>query len=88
MTLRRIRFEGEEMIREHDPIVLTENLPEHALEAGDVGVVVHIYPGGEAFEVEFLTLAGETTAVTTLKKNQLRAIRKREIPHARELLAA
>lgn len=76
------------MIREHDQVVLTEDLPEHALKAGDVGLVVHAYPEGKAFEVEFLTLVGETTAVATLKKNQVRAVRKHEIPHVRELLAA
>lgn len=76
------------MIREHDQVVLTEDLPEHALKAGDVGGVVPVYPEGEACEVEFLTLAGETTAVATLKKDQARGIRKHEIPHVREVLAA
>ncbi len=33
------------MIREHDCIVLTANLPDDGLEAGDVGTVVHIHKG-------------------------------------------
>ncbi len=76
------------MIREHDQIVLTEDLPEFALEAGDVGVVVHVHRNGEAYEVEFLTLTGDTTALSTLRAQQVRAVRNREIPHVRELLAA
>ncbi|MCX8086361.1 MAG: DUF4926 domain-containing protein [Rhodocyclaceae bacterium] len=76
------------MIQEHDLVVLTENLPDQALEAGDVGVVVHVYPGAEAFEVEFLTLNGETTALATLRKHQLRSAGPRDIPHVRERLVA
>ena len=44
------------MIQEHDCIVLTANLPEEGLEAGDVGTVVHIHPDAAAYEVEFMTL--------------------------------
>ncbi len=76
------------MIREHDQVVLAEDVPEHALQAGDVGVIVHVHRQGEAFEVEFLTLQGETAAVLTLRSSQLRSIRKGEIAHARERLAA
>ncbi len=76
------------MIREHDQVVLTENLPDLALEAGDVGVVVHIHGDHQAYEVEFLTLAGETTALATLRADQVRSVRSREIPHVRERLAA
>jgi hypothetical protein len=76
------------MICEHDQIVLTEDLPELALEAGDVGVVIHVHRDGEAYEVEFLTLTGDTTALSTLRARQVRAVRNREIPHVRELLAA
>jgi hypothetical protein len=76
------------MIREHDQVVLTENLPELALEAGDVGVVVHVYRAGEAYEVEFLTLEGETAGIATLPAGKVRAVRKGEIAHVRGLLAA
>lgn len=76
------------MIREHDQVVLTENLPDLALEAGDVGVVVHVYPAGEAYEVEFLTLEGETAGIATLPAGKVRAVRKGEIAHVRGLLAA
>jgi hypothetical protein len=39
------------MIREHDSVVLTQALEGLGLIAGDVGVVVHVYPGGAAYEV-------------------------------------
>ncbi len=51
------------MIKEHDRVVLTVDVPAEGLEAGDVGTVVHIYSGGVAYEVEFVTLEGNTAAV-------------------------
>ena len=45
-----------QMIKEHDCIVLTRDLPDARLRAGDVGTVVHIHRGGAAYEVEFMTL--------------------------------
>ena len=73
------------MIKELDQIVLTSDLPNEGLKAGDVGTIVDIHRRGEAFEVEFMTLAGETVAVTTVLASQARPIGKREITHAREL---
>lgn len=73
------------MIREHDRVVLTEPLAEEGLEAGDVATVVHVYPDGAAFEVEFVTLAGETEAVVTVEAAQIRPISAREIAHARQM---
>ena len=71
------------MIKELDQIVLTADLPKEGLKAGDVGTVVHIHRGGEAFEVEFMTLGGETIAVTTVLASQVRPITNRDITHAR-----
>ena len=76
------------MIKEHDCVVLTENLPEEGLQAGDIGTVVHIHQGGAGYEVEFMTLVGETVAVTTLLPSQLRAIARLDIAHVRELSTA
>ena len=75
-------------IKEHDCVVLTKNLPEESLEAGDVGTVVHIHKGGAAYEVEFVTLAGKTLAVATVEASALRPVGKRDISHVRELQAA
>jgi hypothetical protein len=75
------------MIKEHDRVVLTVPIPAEGLEAGDVGTVVHIYKDGLAYEVEFITLDGNTAAVVTLEAAQVRPVGKREITHARELAA-
>ncbi len=75
-------------IKEHDCVVLTKNLPEESLEAGDVGTVIHIHKAGAAYEVEFSTLAGRTVAVATVEAADVRPVGKRDISHVRELQAA
>lgn len=74
------------MIREHDRVVLTAPIPDRGLETGDVGAVVHVYPGAAAFEVEFVTLGGATAAVVTVPADRIRPVSRTEIPHARELV--
>jgi len=76
------------MIKEHDCVVLTDDLPEEKMRSGDIGTVVHIHQGGTGYEVEFMTLAGETVAVITLLPTQIRPIARRDIAHVRELQAA
>ncbi len=76
------------MITQHASVVLTENIPASGLEAGDVGVVVHVHRDGKAYEVEFMSLNGSTLAIQTLEARQVREARSRDIPHVRELLAA
>lgn len=73
------------MIQELDDVVLETDLPEYGLKAGDIGTVVFVYEGGKGFEVEFVTLDGETIAVATLLADQVRPVRRREIPHARQV---
>ena len=75
-------------IKEHDCVVLTAALPADGLEAGDVGTVVHIHKDGVAYEVEFVTLTGETIAVATVEARAVRPIGKRDVNHIRELQAA
>jgi hypothetical protein len=74
------------MVRELDPVVLTHDIDEHALKRGDVGTVVHCYPGGQTFEVEFVTADGNTAALLTLTAADVRPLRGREILHVRELV--
>ena len=76
------------MIKEHDCIVLTQDLPQEGLKAGDIGTVVHIHRGGAGYDVEFMTLAGETITVATLLPAQVRPIARRDIAHVRELSVA
>ena len=70
------------MIRELETVVLTEDLPEQGLKRGDIGtvVLVHDRPG---YEVEFVSLDGETLAVVSLMPQQVRPVGKREIAQAR-----
>ena len=75
------------MIKEHDRVVLRKAIPDQGLKVGDVGTVVHVHKKGEAFEVEFVTLHGETVAIATLAASQIRPVQNREITHARLLRA-
>ncbi|GGM92634.1 hypothetical protein GCM10010967_27270 [Dyadobacter beijingensis] len=72
-------------MKELDIIVLTEDLPELDLKAGDLGTIVLAHARNAAFEVEFCTLDGMTVAVETLLPHQIRAINGGEIAHARKL---
>jgi hypothetical protein len=45
-------------------------------------VLVH---GRKGYEVEFMTLDGETVAVTSLKTAQVRPIGSREVAHVRSI---
>ena len=76
------------MIIEHASIVLTVDIPAAGLEAGDVGVVVHVHRNSQAFEVEFMTLAGGTLTIQTLEAQQIREAGNLDIPHVRERAAA
>ena len=76
------------MIKEHDCVVLTQDLPEEGVKAGDIGTVVHVHQGGAGYEVEFMTLAGETVGVVTLLPTQVRPIARRDIAQVRELQPA
>ena len=73
------------MFRELDTVVLTRDLDEHGLKCGDLGAVVHCYPGGTAFEVEFVTAGGDTVALLALGTSDVRLMAPAEILHARQL---
>jgi hypothetical protein len=73
------------MIKELDRVVLATALPEYGLKPGDIGTVVHAYADGLAYEVEFLTLDGETIAVATLEREGVRPVGGEAVAHARPL---
>lgn len=75
------------MITEHDTVVLTSGIAEHGLQAGDVGAVVHAYPEGGAYEVEFVSGDGSTVAVVTVEADSIRPVGAGEILHVRSLPA-
>ncbi len=70
-----------------DTVVLQRDLPDHGLKRGDIGAVVEVYvPDG--VEVEFVTGAGRTQAVVTLKCGDVRSVNDSEILAVRSLDAA
>jgi hypothetical protein len=73
------------MINQFDRAILTSDLPEHGLRAGDIGTVAHVVEHGKAYMVEFFTLDGETIDVVMLEANQVRPAGGAEIAHARPL---
>jgi len=76
------------MIEELSSVVLTTDMPERGLQAGDIGTVVMVHQQGKGYSIEFMTLSGDTVAVITLPAEQVRPIRANEIAHVRELVAA
>ena len=56
-----------------DTVVLVRDLPEHGLCAGDLGAVVEAYER-DGLEVEFVTASGRTTALVTLRSDDVRPI--------------
>jgi len=76
------------MINELDDVILTSDLPEHGLSAGDIGTVVLVHRGAAGYEVEFTSLDGDTIAVVTLMADQVRSTQSGEIAHVRVLAAA
>jgi len=76
------------MLKEHAQVVLKKPLPNLGLEPGDVGVIVHVYSQGGAYEVEFLTLDGHTVGLETVDAADLRPAIGNAVVHERERLAA
>ena len=73
------------MIKELDTVVLKHDILKYGLVEGDIGVVVHCYTDGDAYEVEFVTAEGRTIAVLTLTLNDVRLMSSKEILHVREV---
>ena len=68
--------------------ILTIDLPQHGLAAGDVGTVVdrHTFAGPEdGYSVEFFDMTGRTVAVVTVPAGQLRAPTPTDRPSVRVL---
>ena len=75
------------MLKELDTVVLAIDLPEHGLSRGDLGTVVLVHED-KGYEVEFMTLDGETLAVVSLFADQVRPVGHHEIAHARAVSVA
>jgi hypothetical protein len=72
--------------------VLTADLPEHALKAGDVGTVVEILPhptgGPRGVMLEVFNALGDTVAVVTVAETQLQPLSADEVWAVRRLARA
>jgi hypothetical protein len=68
-------------------VILTADLPEEQLKAGDVGTIVerHAVPGMEdGYSVEFFDMTGHTVAVVTVQSSILRSPTRADRPAVRE----
>lgn len=73
----------------HSQIILTNDVPTHALVAGDTGTIVHVHqathevPAG--YEIECFTANGETLDVISVVGTDVRAPTRHEVFHVRPL---
>ncbi len=77
------------MLKEHGQIVLTADVfgdEGEELKSGDVGTIIHIHPDEEALVVEFMSLGGDTVAITTVLPSQARPLTNSDLTHARTVL--
>ena len=72
------------MITEHEQIVLLNDMPENGLLHGDLGTVVSVHNQGEAYTVEFMTVAGRTVAIALLMASQVRPVASNDMKQARD----
>ena len=72
------------VIKEFDRVVLTEDLAEYQLVAGDLGVVVMIHGDHAGYELEIFSADGHTLAVVTVKAGQVRPTKRDDVLHVRE----
>jgi hypothetical protein len=59
--------------KELETVVLTRDLPELGLRAGDLGAVVHV-TSPDAIDVEFVRASGQTQALVTLPEEAVRPV--------------
>ena len=76
------------MMQELERVALTDDLPEHRLKAGDIGMVVHVYGEHKGYEVEFVTVNGELVALVSVYPSQIRQLEQDEIASARRVKSA
>ena len=71
------------MIHKLEPAILLKDCPDQGLVKGDMGAVVMVHGDGKAFEVEFVTLTGDTLGVLALTADEVRAMSALDMPHVR-----
>ena len=70
--------------KELDTVVLTRDLPEHGLKAGDLGAVV-LASDSDTLDVEFVRASGHTEALVTLPAAAVRLVRDEDLIAVRTL---
>jgi hypothetical protein len=73
------------MLEELKVVALTRPVPEHGLEAGDVGTIVMVHEQARGYTVEFMDLRGNTLAIADLPADAVRPVRDREVAHVRQV---
>ena len=78
-----IRRGRQDMFKELDCVVLTTDIEKDGLKAGDAGTIVHMYPGGDAFVVEFTKGDVYTVILADMLPSQVRLETSEDIDRAR-----
>ena len=69
-----------------ESIIVTVNIPDYHVLAGDVGTIVEIYSLPQtAYEVEFVNPDGSTRALLTLSADQLRRLSSADVLTTRQI---
>ena len=76
------------MLEDLELVTLTRDLPEYGLRRGTVGTIVHVYPAGAAYEVEFDRIAGASLPIVTLEPGDIRPATDQEIGRLRHNVGA
>lgn len=70
-------------LEEHQRFVLTEDVPEEGLAAGDLGTVVMVHSGNpQGYTGEFTYLNGRTRTIVGLYEHQVRRAQPGEVARA------
>ncbi len=70
-----------------DVVALTEDVPQHNLQRGEIGAVVERY-ADVTYDVEFVAQDGYTYALVTLRGDQLIALREKPLHDAPDVVPA
>lgn len=82
---------AERAIAEHDVVVLTRDVAEHNLVAGDTGVVVSIHADASGarlgYVLELFAVDGSTIGIVDVPAECVRPARRSDLSHARPVAA-
>ena len=73
------------MIKEYERVVLTVDLSENHLKAGDMGIVAMIHGDHKGYELEIFSADGHTLDVVTVEASQVRPVNRQDVLHVRTI---